>query len=51
MMRITRRKGSMCVLIVTAVSLAHAVPLDAQSYPRDSEPALFSYDELSVSNS
>src|SRR5436305_4465333 len=45
-MRIIRRKASMCVLIVTAVSLAHAVLLGAQNYTRDSEPALFSYDEL-----
>src|SRR6185437_12583115 len=45
-MRITRRKASVCVLIVTAVSLTQAVPLRAQNYVKDSEPKLFSYDEL-----
>jgi endonuclease/exonuclease/phosphatase family metal-dependent hydrolase len=45
-MRIAERKGSVCVLIVTAVSLAGAVSLQAQNYVHDSEPTLFSYDEL-----
>jgi endonuclease/exonuclease/phosphatase family metal-dependent hydrolase len=45
-MRITGRKASVCVLIVTAVSLSPAVPLRAENYVHDSEPALFSYDEL-----
>jgi Metal-dependent hydrolase len=45
-LKITGRKGSVCVLIVTAMSLAGAVPLRAQNYVRDSEPKLLSYDEL-----
>ena len=45
-MRITRRKRSVHVLIVTAASLVGAVALGAQSYVHDSEPKLFSYDEL-----
>ena len=44
-MKITEHKARVCVLIVTAVSLAQAELLRAQNYVRDSEPALFSYDE------
>jgi hypothetical protein len=45
-MRIAGLKGSACILIVAAVTLAAAVPLAAEKYVRDSEPKLFSYDEL-----
>ena len=45
-MRITERDARLCVLIVTALILPHAVLLRAQNYVRDSEPALLSYDEL-----
>src|SRR5690348_2124446 len=45
-MRITGPKAGVCVLIVTAVNLAQGVGLRAQNYVHDSEPALFSYEEL-----
>ncbi len=45
-MRIIGRRASVCVVIVMAVSLAHPMLLQSQNYVHDSEPALFSYDEL-----
>src|SRR4051812_17770912 len=45
-MKITEHTARVCVLIVTALILPQAVLLRAQNYVRDSEPALFSYDEL-----
>ena len=36
----------MCVVIMTAMSLAQPMLLRSQNYVHDSEPALFSYDEL-----
>jgi endonuclease/exonuclease/phosphatase family metal-dependent hydrolase len=44
-MRIGQRNPSACILMATAVSLAGA-GLRAEDYVRDSEPKLFSYDEL-----
>src|ERR1700760_906675 len=40
------RNPNVCVLIAMAVSLAQAGLLRAQNYVHDSEPKLFSYDEL-----
>jgi endonuclease/exonuclease/phosphatase family metal-dependent hydrolase len=40
------RKPNVCVLIAMVVSLAQAGLLRAQNYVHDSEPKLFSYDEL-----
>jgi hypothetical protein len=45
-MRTTGRKTTLCMLIAVAANLAGAVPLRPQDYVRDSEPKLFSYDEL-----
>jgi hypothetical protein len=45
-MRIAGRKGSACILIVTVLTLEGAAPRSAQTYVRDSEPKLLSYDEL-----
>jgi endonuclease/exonuclease/phosphatase family metal-dependent hydrolase len=44
--RIDWRKAGVRILIVMAVSQARTVPLGAQNYVHDSEPKLFSYDEL-----
>jgi endonuclease/exonuclease/phosphatase family metal-dependent hydrolase len=45
-MRITARGTCVSLLIATVVSLLAAASVPAQEYVRDSEPKLFSYDEL-----
>jgi endonuclease/exonuclease/phosphatase family metal-dependent hydrolase len=45
-MKITGRRFQIGILLVMAALLAHTVNLRAQEYVRDSEPKLFSYDEL-----
>jgi hypothetical protein len=45
-MRTAGRKASLCILIAMVGSLVGALLLRAQDYERDSEPKLFSYDEL-----
>lgn len=45
-MKVFGCKVSLCILIAMAASLAAPAALLAQNYIRDSEPKLFSYDEL-----
>ncbi len=45
-MSVDWREAGVCILIALAASLAGPVALQAQNYIRDSEPRLFSYDEL-----